>query len=293
MEKLFIALTVDADPDNFDASVFGRKAKLSWRGIEQGIADFLKRFKVAPRITWFVRCDTELFDNYGTYGYLFERFADFWRERDAVGDEIAWHPHEADIRGLKASYAHFRKIYPAASSVRIGNAFHSDAFMEQLNSWGFRVDSTAMPGRKRNDTERILDWSISPHRPYYPSVNDYRTPGGRNLRILEVPMSMIPIKVAYDAVPVLRYINLGFHSEALKPWLPDYIRANSLLVLNLHPSELLPAGKKHALLSFDPAVAVRNLKFIVSEAEKAGKKAQFICLKDVPKLVKKGKIRHE
>ena len=106
-------------------------------------------------------------------------------------------------------------------------------------------------------------------------------------------MSMIPTKVSYDAAPVLRYINLGFHSAVLKPWLSDFIRTNGLIVLNLHPSELLPRKKKHALLSFDSAVAVKNLKFILSEAKKAGKQAQFVCLKDVHKLVKEGKIRHE
>ena len=122
------------------------------------------------------------------------------------GDEIGFHPHlyrlsdgewrqETDVAALREQLAEAIEAMRGAGfeprSSRIGEAFGSNEVMSALNEFGIQCDSTAMPGRVRRDAERQLDWGTTPQQPYHPSTADYRQPGAPELRLLEVPMSMI------------------------------------------------------------------------------------------------------
>src|SRR5437899_2115111 len=79
--------------------------------------------------------------------------------------------------------------FPIAST-RTGWDYANDATMLRLESFGVRVDFSAIPGHIvwwTVDGQRfVVDWRRSPRVPYRPSRSDYQRPGSDALRILEV-----------------------------------------------------------------------------------------------------------
>ncbi|MBI5134702.1 hypothetical protein HZA86_00475 [Candidatus Uhrbacteria bacterium] len=298
---LYVAITIDLDPDNFDTSIFGPALNISWRGVEQGIPSLLTAVDTArledsrgrrPRFTWFVRSDTGLYRIYGTSLYLFERFKTFLRGRAQCGDEIGWHPHVTELDELQASFQALQEQEVHCASVRVGNAFHSNSLMAALAGWGLRVDSTALPGRVRHDRERTLDWTGTPSEPYFPSLHDYRIPSAPAHPILEVPMSMIYTKASYDRSGLFRYLNLSYRNAIVKESIVQSIQQEELLVAIVHPSELLERGTKHPLISFDCKEAIANIVFISQEARVQGRELQYITIADIARLVQEKNISY-
>ena len=297
MESIYICLTIDVDPDNFDSNIFGPQQDLTWWGLEKGVVDMIEKMSVFTdcfnqhlKYTWFVRCDSELKEVYGMHTYLFEHYADFWMQRKKSKDEIAWHPHEEDISKFEESIVAIKKLSYPFKSVRIGNAFHSNKIMKLLAQNGFKIDSTALPGRIRRDDIRNLDWGTTPDEVYYPSKSDYRVPGKCFHKILEVPMTMIDTQVSYDKTVVKRYLNLSFHHEVIRKSLDQIIRQKNLLIINLHPSELIPQKKKHPLISFDVNEVVINMKYILELVKYYNKEVKFITMADVLPLEHRGVV---
>ncbi|MFH0804176.1 MAG: hypothetical protein V1896_01065 [Candidatus Zambryskibacteria bacterium] len=292
MQTIYLTLTVDLDPDNFDASIFGKVDKMSWKGIDEGLPPFLEKienlkdsFGSKPLITWFVRADKELFDVYGDYNYLLGRYSDFLNRRLKAGDEIGWHPHENKMKDLISAHEALKPIDKNFVSVRVGNSFHNNDFMHAFSKWGFKVDSTALPGRIRSDKERILDWRETPEKPYFPSASDYRLSGGDSSEILEVPFSMIETQSSEDQKPIKRYLNLSYEHNLIQNSLRSLIAEKQLLVSIVHPSELLDKQPKHSIIAFGTDIATKNLAFILKEAETYDKKIKFTTMKETGELV--------
>lgn len=299
MEKIYIAMTVDVDPDNFDPSIFGDKKALSWKGVNECFIDLIENTKnlrddlgQGPKFTWFVRADTELKDIYDSHIYLFEKYSSFWKGRVSKGNEIGWHPHVDNLEQLKESFNALNKIGQKFSSVRIGHGFHSNSFMAELASYGFVVDSSALPGRFKNDRNMVFDWLNTPPKPYFPSMDDYRVPGNEHLDILEVPFSMVDTKVEYDKEIVKRYLNLSYRHEIIRNSIAGLIENENLLVTILHPSELLKEKLNHPLLSFNINTVVENLRYILEEANKNKKTIEYVTISEIFKLVKQGIIEN-
>lgn len=300
MATLPVFITVDVDPDNFDASVFGARDGMRWRGLEEGIPSLLETGRLflgedgqPPVYTWLVRCDGEIREAHGQADYLLQEYRNLWSERERQGDEVGWHPHEKTPDGLRQAYSAWREDGREPVSVRIGELFQSTEMMCLLDQWGFKVDSTAFPGRRRNDTERCFDWEATPRRIYHPSVEDYRRPGKTPLKILEVPMTMIMTQVEYDPTPVLRYLNPGFHEPVIRNGLEHSVRHCPFLVMNLHPSELIPRKDRHPLLSFSREVVRENWRRLHQYAEECGRRVQYKTLRDIPKLIQQGVLNVE
>jgi len=300
---LLIALTFDAEADVFDRSFGGEApARPGWRGIEEGIPiidDVLRAYSDSSgsrvRATWFVRCDRQLAALFGNENHLLEEYRGCWRQRIDRGDEIGFHPHlyrledgqwrqETDATALREQTASaleaMRGAGFEAQSSRIGEAFGSNEVMAALDELGIRCDSTAMPGRVRRDAQRQLDWGSTTPQPYHPSVADYREPGDSELRLLEVPMSMIETRTDYDRQPLMRYADLSFHHHAMRDGLCAFLRDAPLLVTVTHPSTVLPgiARERLGLLSFDAGEVRRNLDFVLAECERLGRAHRFITI---------------
>src|SRR5262249_29889442 len=152
----------------------------------------------------------------------------------ARGNELGWHPHLYEKRvdpsgderyfpirdeaaACEQIVSTFRAIGRAGlafESVRIGEAWHASRAMCTLDTLGLRVDSTAIPGRSRNDDVLSFDWRPTPAQPYHPSRKDHRVPAApgseESLAILEIPMTTVPIRADYDREPLARYLNLAF-----------------------------------------------------------------------------------
>ena len=96
--------------------------------------------------------------------------------------------------------------------------------MKALKKIGLKADSSSLPGRIRNDKEKLFDWSNSPNQPYFPSKNDYQKSSEVNENFVEIPMNTISTKCSYDKSHLLRYANLAFKNEVLQNGLKDYIK---------------------------------------------------------------------
>ncbi|MGB8166688.1 MAG: hypothetical protein WCF18_04305 [Chthoniobacteraceae bacterium] len=303
-DPLPIALTFDAEADVFDRSFGGEPSKQtpSWRGIEEGIpridevlAGYHDSTGARACATWYVRGDRHIGALFGSSSHLLEKYRDLWQQRASSGDEIGFHPHlyrltggewrqETDSTALREQLTEVLAAMRAAGfaprSSRIGEAFGSNEVMAALDELGLQCDSTAMPGRVRRDAERQLDWAPTPQSPYHPSIADYRQPGTPELRLLQVPMSMIETKAEYDRAPLLRYADLSFHHEVMRAGLTAFLTTAPLLVTVTHPSTVLPgiAPQRHGLLSFDIGNFRRNLDFILAECERLARGYRFITI---------------
>jgi hypothetical protein len=291
--------SVDVDADHFDESIAGRPVVPQFRGLTEGVPwmlEVLDPYRDAggrpPRLTWFVRVDNQLEALLGSATHLLTTYRALWEERLRRGDELAWHPHlyrrrdgrwVQDAEGPRLRRA-LRRSYQAMSdwgvrprSSRIGEAYMHPAVFQVLEDLGVEVDSTAMPGRRRWDATRLIDWAPTPASPYYPSRCDYRVPGHPAFRTLEVPMSMATVRAAYDTAPVLRYVDLSFRHEALRNGLRAMLASASVLVTVVHPSGLVPLGH-HGLIGFGPGDFRRNVDLVVTEAVRGGRELHFALL---------------
>lgn len=297
-----IALTFDAEMDAFDTSIASPDT-LEWRGIEQGIplidkilAEHRDSQGGRPRATWFVRCDDQIESMTGSPTYLLEYYRDLWLQHQRRADEIAFHPHlykqeveqwEQDTCPETLRKQIFRSLEAMKSAgfqtqvSRIGEAFSSNAVMSALEEAGIRCDSTAMPGRAREDKDRNLNWAPTPTHAYHPSHDDYRVQGERERRLIEVPMSMLETHADYDSAPRMRYLDLSFHPRALHERIPSLVANTETIVTVTHPSAVLPRKEAHGLLSFNPKAFEENLCFLLQECAKQDRPVRFVTLRDI------------
>jgi hypothetical protein len=288
--NLSIAVTVDIDNDG--VSLVDERNRLSWRTLElvPTIADMVHAHGLP--VTWFVRADTQLRNLYGHASYLLDRHDALWRKLKDQGDEIGWHPHLYSAGGdgsyrperhdnrlvhqLRATHAELRAQGHEFASARMGEAVGSNAIMHTLAELGLRADSSAIPGRRRNDESRNFDWSPSPNAPYRPSVADYRVPGVPALPILEVPMTVFPVQAPYDPTPLRRYANLAYRpaifADAMKRWFESDISqaADAVLILILHPDELIPGPRDHPLYALTPDALPQNVDALLKATRQRG-----------------------
>jgi hypothetical protein len=299
-----LLLTVDVDNDGI--ALNNERNELSWRAIAR-IPDIKRVFdEFGAVVTWFVRADDQLRAIYGSAAYLHIEHCGLWRDLATAGDEIGWHPHlyawdEArraylvdtdEIRcamKLRSIHNELRARSLSFDSVRVGEAFHGNALMRALCELGLKVDTTAIPGRRRADKARIFDWSSTPNEPYYPSTTDYRVPGeqGQRLPILEVPLTTMPVRAGYDAAPLKRYINLTYHHALFKAGfdahLKDETRASreELYVTTiLHPEEVCARSDAHPLYSYSLAEARRNLNYMLDAIRAFDSEVRFLRMSD-------------
>jgi len=313
-KPLRIALTFDTDNDFFDSSLVDEnqdaRSWMKWRGIEEGIPamrEFLLSFRDSsnnpPVMTWFVRVDEQLEYAYGSPAYLLERYGNMWRSYRKEGDEIAWHPHlyrrnqngwELEIdqeplhRQMGKAYQSMLDLGYKPLSSRIGESYGSYDLMMKLDMLGISCDSTAMPGRKRKDTSRIIDWEPTPQKPYYPSKLDYRVSGEDHFNLLELPMSMVTSRTEYDKQSLKRYVDLSFRNDVIGIGLREYISKAELLVTVTHPAGVLTGvyDGDHGLVGFSMDNFRKNVDTIIDACESAKRTFEFITINQYYNLYK-------
>ena len=305
----YIVISSDTDSDYFvgdQAPVHDDKKILGWDGFSEGkeiftneIDTFAKQNHMGIPISWFMRCDDQIAMTHGSYTYLYEQHSGWWLNRLESGDEIQWHAHvykrtdlgawvqKTDVIDILTELREARNalesvhIFPRI--IRIGESYHSTELMTELNKLQLEADSTALPGRKRIDAEKTIDWEITGNAPYHPSESDYRVPGEKPLKIWEIPMTTVRTQVSYDQQPLLRYVNLSFHPHAFLPDLDDHFARSNILVTMTHPFEfvrkfLKDSRGEHPLIAFDPTSIHENLELIIRCAEKNNLRPIFLTM---------------
>lgn len=305
---LYIVISIDTDEDTYDKNVFQGAEIVTWKGVEEGIPKILSELAGytdgdghAIKYTWFVRCDRQLQEIFGDPAHFYRYYRELWRQRAAQGDEIAWHPHlyehdlnarnseEQIILDLHDCYRAARSTGSDITTSRIGRSFCSNGVVRTLQNLGIKIDSTAMPGRKRKDRYNSIDWEPTPGHPYHPSKLDYRVPGADAFSLLEAPMSMIETKASYDAQPISRYVNLTFKNDIIRNSLLKHLERCDLLITIMHPAEVLPMTQ-HPLLSFSIDEVKRNLDTILDKCRIMNRTVRFITMRDVLTVAAKGFI---
>jgi hypothetical protein len=234
-------------------------------------------------LTWFVRADTVVEQQFGSPLHVVRSFLEVLHARFRDSHELGWMPHlregdSASQQGemLGATHAVLRELMPALHSVRAGNLSHSNAAMAMLDQLGLRIDCSAVPGREKHDPGWSVDWRGTPAHAYQPSRADYRVPGDPHWGIIEVPMTAIPMQADYDARPLLRYVNPSFHGRYLWPALEPVLREAAYLVCLVHPDELHPGlAQAHPMVGYSAQLMIDNLQGIVREAIRQGRAPVF------------------
>ena len=311
-----VLITVDVCDGAFDRS--DRKSRFadlidSLPIIKKALSDFFRNIIYARiPVTWFVRADLQVAACIGNVCGLFESLRDFIADSKKEGGEIGWHPHLYEksgelykpildpVRMADEAESIWRKISDSGLKIvssRIGEGVCSNELMDRLNSFGILFDSTALPGRYRDDASRKFDWRITPPLPYNPLRTDYRaasdstdTTEGKTGRILEIPFSMAEIRAPYDSTeaaqsPPKRYLDLSFETSSLIKGIIPIAGKIPYLMLVIHPLQAIgkeiPSG---GLVTGGIDNLNRNLAEIYRVISESGRSADFITVSELGNL---------
>jgi len=310
--ELPLVLTVDVCDGAFDSgdrkSRFGAMMEILPEIFESLSVVFRRMSDGTMPVTWFIRADSQVKEATGgdTLG-LYNGWRDFWDDVTESGGELGWHPHlyrkQGDnwvpIRDHKKLMDEANRIWhdlkdsfwhPEVS--RTGESVCSNELMTFLDSIGIRADSSALPGRKRDDGARWFDWEITPEEIYHPVDGDYRRPskamaegdrvaGETSLGIMEIPFSMVHVRAPYDsdAVRFKRYMDLSFAPKLLQASYATYFSDAPYVLAVIHPLQAvgreIPEG---GLVSGGIDVLTKNLELIFNFAKLSGRRIRPLTL---------------
>lgn len=297
MSRHYICLTVDTDPDNLSAYQPDRRT-LEWLGLDYAIAVFPEQLSAYP-LTWYIRADGQLEHAYGTVRYLFDHHRAFWQAAVQRGDALGWHPHlytiptddsapqliqdsDRAIRALTHIWQHLQGMDLPLSAFRMGEGWQSAETLNLLESWGFTIDSSAIPERDDRASGHPRHWHGTPNQPYFPDKQVPRL-AGTPRHLLEMPMNSWRFRASYDRVPKLRYMNPCIHStlwqQALTAWrdaLPD--AACCVWVLILHPIESMARPKADLLYAHSMTTLKQNLDLLADTLIAQGHEVTFATM---------------
>jgi hypothetical protein len=275
--QVMLVMSSDTEPDRV---FFSRKrySGLGWQGVTEGvpmISDIIREhtdsFGIEARMSWMIRSDYYMKENWGECAYMAHAFRKTWDSVLHAGDEIGWHPHllrrngdvwASELRDkvwigkcLAEGFASLDKIF-GIHSVRMGWCFHNDYTLEVIEKLGIKVDLSPIPGCRSSFLLRLgsdvpkADWSAGLVDPYFPSVRDYRVAGTAERRsVLLIPTTMIDITMkvrlanfAFVPDPYVFYINLplGLVRRSLDRAI-ELAKKGRLAVISgcLHPDEIM------------------------------------------------------
>jgi hypothetical protein len=303
VSRHLLCLTVDTDPDGLSGKVTNRNA-LEWEGLErlQQLPDKLANFPQLGRvpISWFVRADGQLESVLGNAAYLLETYDNFWTKVQGAGDEVGWHPHlyrqatKEDsallITDPLQAQDELERLWSKLNTTfhptafRNGEGWHTPETYATVERFGFRCDSTAIPGRT-GGSGHPMNWANAPNQPYFPAAKDLCNPGPER-EMLELPMNTWPLQAPYDPAPRERYMNPAVHphlfAHAVKNWenacaAPADL---SVWVMIFHPDEVLSTRGGDALYSRSTQALCANLVLISETLRNLGNDFEWITVSD-------------
>lgn len=290
MQEFNIYLTFDIDQDfNPNSRDYYNRSKADFSSFERNFSLLIEKLGNLP-FSVFIRADKQIKSLYGSYDYLLINNPQLIDLIIKANGEINWHIHLYElinnewaqikddqklISTFLDDYLEVQKIEKINSNIiRIGECVMSNSLMNTINQLGIKIDSTALPRRKRIDEDKDFDWELTKNNIYHPSKDDYRTSGEDQYSVLEVPMSTLPMQAIYDKVPLYRYFNLSFKTEVLFENFREYVMSHNELITITHPFEVLSDGS-HGLISYDLNVFIKNIQLLKEQVEQMGKKVVF------------------
>lgn len=222
------------------------------------------------KTTWFIRIDEQINRLFGDPLYIFKTFAAEIGWLRSNGHEIGWHHHayteqegqwvaekrEQQVISQLSKYAGIANAQGLCVS-RMGWGYHSNAVVDLLEKEGFLADSSAIPRPVYPWDNGLKNWEGAPLYPYYPSSLDYRVPGSQR-KILQVPMSTVPLSFPTDTTPgIIRYINPAYQTEYFSKSIS--LLDSTDMVTIIHPYEIIGVSDGKSAISFSSEVFTNNL----------------------------------
>jgi len=278
MIKTKLAITVDVESEKLQSNFCPITTFKNLKKTEFLINTIQKKNKKKIPITWFIRCDDTISNELKHAGSFLDYISKFIIKREKIGDSFGFHPHfykkikndkwEFEDRKSFQENIIFRAVegwkkyfgqYPKLS--RMGEAYMNNNIAKTLDLIKVKIDSTALPNRKRIDKIFNFDWTKTPEEPYKPSIKDYRKPGTISRNFIEIPFTMIPIKTYYDKDYYKRYFNLAFKNSLIKNALKNFTNDSKKIIATFHPHELF-YKKNNKLFINEPLDLNNNINFI-------------------------------
>jgi len=301
MAKHHICLTIDCDPDGLSGNVINRNAN-SWNSLNYLCnlnEELSSNVKFNVPITWFLRIDNQIKDIFGNSLYLYEKFEVFWKNNFLLGNELAWHPHfytkgennETIIMEDKHQLSEtmdelwedIRSQNLLFSSFRNGEGWLSSDILSKIEKFGFKVDSSVLPGMYRTDGHP-MNWKQSPNYPYYINSLALEEPQ-KESNIIEFPINTWMTRTSYDKNPRLRYMNPAIHhhifKDAVSFWKESIIKLNQkhyFWVFILHPEEIMEKNKNDLLYGYSRNNMYENLNLFNKVIKQMGDEFEYSTL---------------
>ncbi|WP_346353532.1 hypothetical protein [Azotosporobacter soli] len=289
-------LTFDVDQDfSIGADDYYNKSKPIFKGMQEGMPRIMEKLQGTP-FSVFLRADYQIQQLYGRYAYVAEKHEDVIDDIKRTGGEINWHIHTYERMGaewgqiidenklverFEEDYENVRMLENIdANVVRVGECVMNNLLMGKMTQLGVKLDSSALPGRRRFDEAKTFDWSRTTNQMYNPSKTDYQVTDNIHFDLLEVPMTTVQMKASYDEKPIQRYFNMAFHTDILFQEMDNYIANNQYLVTITHPYEILNEGS-HSLIGYSIDTFAKNLSELVQRIQLAGKRPIFKRIGDL------------
>ncbi|WP_162858681.1 hypothetical protein [Candidatus Nitrosotenuis aquarius] len=171
-------------------------------------------------------------------------------------------------------------------SARMAGCSMNNNLLAALQKYGIKVDSSALPKRKRDETISF-DWSVTESTPYFPSVTDYRITDSDKTKchsILEVPLTTISTKAPYDKESIFRYLDLCFKPKVIADEITNIVKEKEIIVTIIHPMQLLKQENKNELFGTGIDDFKTNLIHLRDSCEKFGRKIKCVSFMDLYKL---------
>lgn len=188
-----MAIGCDCDQDRSKDS----NNKPKFHGLEVTIKKIreLRRERIKDlKITWFIRCDDQIKNIFGTHEYMYRKEITNLKLLEEEGDEIGWHPHmwrkesksgnwyqEVDDLRFQSECVQrsFEKIPYAflPKSTHMGWCYMNNTILKSIKECGIRTDCSAIKGHNTlsaKDWDRA-DWSKITGLPYIPCMDDYQS----------------------------------------------------------------------------------------------------------------------
>ena len=332
MEKaIYVVIACDTDPDRDYFVKDVPPGSLSWRGMLEGIPrakDKLQKLTDSdgrtPVFTWNLRVDHQIKQIYGAYNHILTAHNNFLLWLEKTGDELGWHPHfwcydekrkvwhqnyqdvDWQVEMLEEAHAAYQAVLPGrARTVRMGWSYHNNRTFATLNKLGVEVDISGTPGLKTLPQKRqvrlsnFYDWSITPNKPFYPSIADYRREakeGEKSYSLLEAPNFMAKSffwgmlsglvlarkmrdmkQIGYALSRLAYMLPITGKPMLFKPMLAQMkkiLKSDDKVIYNsiLHPDELIE--NVHPVYSLEHME--RNIRSILELADRMHAKVKYI-----------------
>lgn len=196
-------------------------------------------------LSLFVRADQQVEDGFGDIGFVHSMLQEvatpnvrsFWHFH-SYDDGRPWRDVAGLCRDVRRFHPRARELFGGNKAVRIGSGQGGGLLMATLQELGYEIDSSALPGLLRQDEHRHYDWLTTPQHPYFPSKDDYRSPGASPLSILELPLTTIPFKASYDLHPKLRQLNPCYRPEIFQAAVDDH-SFEDVVIVSFHVEEMV------------------------------------------------------